>query len=92
MNVFNILVKTFLQARQRRVDHFRDNPHRYQQEWFTYLTNQAARTSWGADHQLHKGISYQAFTEQVPVQSYEQLYPYIERMLKGEEGVVWPKR
>ena len=92
MNVFNILVKTFLQVRQQRIDRFRNDPHRYQDKWFNYLTSQAAATQWGAHLKLNKDISYKAFTEQIPVQSYEQLYPYIERMLRGEEGVLWPEK
>jgi hypothetical protein len=30
------------------------------------------------------------FKERVPIQNYDTLKPYIERMLKGEQNVLWP--
>eukprot|EP00540_Astrosyne_radiata_P003904 CAMPEP_0116825828 /NCGR_PEP_ID=MMETSP0418-20121206/2193_1 /TAXON_ID=1158023 /ORGANISM="Astrosyne radiata, Strain 13vi08-1A" /LENGTH=495 /DNA_ID=CAMNT_0004454401 /DNA_START=1677 /DNA_END=3164 /DNA_ORIENTATION=+ len=30
------------------------------------------------------------FTTRVPVHTYEQLYTYIERVLKGEQNILWP--
>ncbi len=52
----------------------------------------AKHTKFGKDHQFASISNYSDFREAVPLRDYEALKPYIERMLKGEEHVLWPGR
>ncbi|MFN8690951.1 MAG: GH3 auxin-responsive promoter family protein, partial [Cyclobacteriaceae bacterium] len=35
-------------------------------------------------------VNYEDFRRRIPVSSYEAFYPYIERMMKGEQNLLWP--
>jgi hypothetical protein len=46
-------------------------------------------TEFGRKYRFSSIQSLQQYKEQVPVQDYEDLKPYIERMMAGEENVLW---
>ena len=46
-------------------------------------------TKFGKDHSFEKIESYSTFKAQVPIREYEGLKHYVERMLDGEEDVLW---
>lgn len=46
-------------------------------------------TEFGRNNHFSQIQSLQDFKRQVPLQDYESLKPYIERMMKGEENVLW---
>lgn len=50
----------------------------------------AGSTLFGKHHKLGRITDPRAFAEVVPLRDYEQLRPYIERILKGEEDILWP--
>ncbi len=66
------------------------NPERTQEKVFRELLKGLRSTSFGKDHGLEPGLSYERFREQVPIRDYEGLRPYIDRILKGERDVLWP--
>lgn len=47
-------------------------------------------TQLGRSIGIEPRIDYTAFRNRVPVRSYEQLTPFIERMKRGEPNVLWP--
>ncbi|MCR5888069.1 GH3 auxin-responsive promoter family protein [Hymenobacter sp. J193] len=80
-------------AAQRRlasIDHFRQHPLAAQQQVFEGLLHTARDTAWGRQYGYAEAPSRQEFAQRVPVSSYEQLYPHLERMLQGEADVLWP--
>lgn len=56
------------------------------------LVEKAKNTAFGKDHGFAQIHDYADFKAQVPVADYEQLRPYIERIVAGEEDVLWPGR
>lgn len=46
-------------------------------------------TEFGRKHNFSQIQSLKDFKTQVPIQQYDDLKPYIERMMKGEENVLW---
>jgi hypothetical protein len=61
-----------------------------QQRVFKELLQEARNTTFGKDHKL-KGVgSIKEFQEKVPLRDYEELKPYIERVMQGENRVLWP--
>jgi hypothetical protein len=54
------------------------------------LLKSAENTAFGKDHQFSKIKTYQQFKENVNISDYEDIKPYIERVVKGEENVLWP--
>ncbi|UYZ62207.1 GH3 auxin-responsive promoter family protein [Hymenobacter weizhouensis] len=81
-----------MQRRLASINHFRDNPHEVQQQLLRRLLHTARGTDWGRRYGYEDGMSVREFGQRVPVSSYEELYPQIERVLRGEANVLWPGR
>lgn len=54
------------------------------------LIRQASNTRFGIDHNFGSIQDHRSFTEAVPLRDYEQLRPYIDSILVGEQDVLWP--
>ena len=65
-------------------------PNEVQEEWFEQLITRAENTEWGKKHHYKSITNLTEFKERVPIQTYDTLKPYIERMLLGEQNVLWP--
>ncbi|ACB73785.1 GH3 family domain-containing protein [Opitutus terrae] len=63
-----------------------------QQQTFRRLLPKLAATQFGRDTGLEPGLDYEKFRARVPLRSYEQLAPWIDRMVRGEADVLWPGR
>lgn len=68
------------------------NPLDAQTRVFRDLVQKGAKTQFGKDHSLQKGIDIEGFRSSVPVRDYEQLRPYIDQVLEGKMDVLWPGR
>lgn len=68
-----------------------NNPLAFQEQWRTKLIRTAKDTSFGKDHRFSKIKSYSDFKQHIPIQDYEGLSSYIERIKTGEIDVLWPK-
>ena len=62
----------------------------WQQRTFDDLIRQGRQTAFGRDHGFDGIRSYADFQAQVPVRTYEELRPWLDRVAQGEEGVTWP--
>lgn len=54
------------------------------------LTEMGAKTLYVSDKGLGADSSYEEFAKQIPTVKYDELRPYIERMMRGERDVLWP--
>ncbi len=81
-----------MKKRIHDIDLFRKYPHEVQQELFRELINNAEDTEWGKQYGYKDGLSVREYQERVPITTYEGLYPYIERVMKGEQNVLWPSK
>lgn len=61
-----------------------------QDEWLHTLISSAENTEWGKLYDYKSILTVQQFKERVPIQNYDTLKPYIERMLQGEQNILWP--
>jgi len=66
------------------------NPVDTQRKVFQSLISKGSETRFGEDHDFSSIKSYEDFKAAVPVRDYEQLKPYIKKILDGEENVLWP--
>lgn len=65
------------------------HPNKIQKQVFQSLIGGAVKTQFGKDHQFNKIQSIQDFQKAVPIRDYEDFKPYINKILKGEEDVLW---
>jgi hypothetical protein len=84
------LSKPFAAIVNRRLNKLRKNAVELQQKTFEYLIQHAKNTAFGKAHHFEQINTYEDFKKNVPVFDYEDLRPYIERVTKGEEDVLWP--
>ncbi|RZJ29453.1 MAG: GH3 auxin-responsive promoter family protein [Flavobacterium sp.] len=66
------------------------NPVETQQKVFEKLIADAKNSAFGKDHDFDKIKTYADFAAKVPIRDYEQLKPYVDRIVKGEADVLWP--
>ena len=90
MALFNSVFTWFMKKRIHQIELFMKYPNEVQAEWFEQLLLTAGNTEWGRRYDYKSIGSVKQFKEQVPIQTYETLKPYIERMLKGEQNILWP--
>ncbi len=67
-----------------------NNPVAAQREVLQDLVTTAQYTQFGHQYKFAKLFNLRDFKNTVPVQEYDELKPYIERMMQGEENVLWP--
>jgi hypothetical protein len=84
------LSKPFAALVHRRLNKLRHNALALQQKTFEKLVKTAAGTAFGKAHNFWSVKTYEDFKQNVPVSDYEDLRPYIDRVTKGEEDVLWP--
>ena len=90
MGIKSAISKPFAAFAVWQIEKWKRNSVAAQEKVFQNLNKTAATTSFGKDHNFSKIQSYQDFKKQVPVRDYEDLKPYIERVVEGEANVLWP--
>lgn len=88
MNTTKLIGKLFV-PRQKALETYATIPGQLQHDVLMRLVAQAAHTEWGIQHHYAGIHSYEDFSRFVPVQTYEDVKPYIERMRHGERDVLW---
>ena len=66
------------------------NPLYSQDQTFKKLIKSALQTEFGKKHEFQSIKSYEQYQKKVPVRDYEQLRPYIDKVVQGEENILWP--
>lgn len=87
---FNTLIKGYLRYRRSRIESMYETPFELQDEVLHALISKLKNTKYGNDHQAHNIKTVDDFKSKLPITEYEDLFPYIERMMQGNEGELWP--
>ena len=83
------LSKPFAKLIAKRINKWASQPVETQDKVFQNLIKEASNTVFGKDHKFNTIQSYEDFKNLVPVRNYEALRPYVERVVKGEENILW---
>lgn len=89
MGIRSFLSKPFAGYVVKKQREWAAKPVETQQKEFQKLITVGKQTIFGKDHGFEAIASYEDFKKQVPVRDYEALSPYIEKILAGEEDVLW---
>jgi hypothetical protein len=85
----SIAAKVFARIVVSRTKSWSARPIQTQQKVFRQLIAGAAGTAFGRDHNFSAIQSPEDFAGKVPVRDYEALKPYVDRVVAGEENVLW---
>ncbi len=66
-----------------------NNPVETQKNVFQELISDATSTVFGTDHDFVSINNHADFVKRVPIRDYEDLKPYVERVVSGESDVLW---
>ncbi|WP_158975614.1 GH3 auxin-responsive promoter family protein [Cellulophaga sp. L1A9] len=88
--LFNSIASWLLKKRYHQIELFLKYPEEVQQEVLMQLLTFAKDTEIGRAHEFGSILSYRTFANRVPVTSYEEMEPDIERTRRGEQNVFWP--
>ena len=89
MSIKSVFAIPFAKQVTKRVFKWANNPHKTQEKVFKKLILKAKNTAFGKDHDFSSIKNYEDFKNSVKVQDYEGLRPYVDRMVAGEENVLW---
>lgn len=87
---FNSLFAWIIKKRIHQIDLFKKYPLEVQQELFDKMISSAINTEWGLKHKFKTIKTYKEFKENVPLQEYSDVEPIIERVMSGEQNILWP--
>jgi hypothetical protein len=90
MGLINSILTWVMQKRIHQIELFIKYPHEVQEELFKKLIQTAKNTEFGESYDFSSIQTYEQFRERVPVHTYEKTFPYIERLMRGEQNILWP--
>lgn len=90
MALINSLVSWLNTKRLSQIDFFKNHPIEIQKEILTQLIDQASNTEWGIKYDFKSINALSTFKERLPVQTYEDIEPFVNRLRNGEQNIFWP--
>lgn len=90
MAIIPSLVNWLNNKRLNQIELFKKYPEETQLKILKGLLARASETEWGRKHEYSSIASIREYQNRVPVQTYEEIIPYIERLRNGERNVLWP--
>lgn len=88
--LFNSVINWFIKQRIDQIENFIKNPLETQNNVLFMQLMYAENTEYGKIHGFSSISSYKDFKNRVPIVTYEEFEPYIERAREGEKDVFWP--
>jgi len=89
LSLKSALAKPFAKRIYKKVQKWANNPIETQNKVFQNLISEATSTQFGQDHDFVSINNHEDFVKRVPVRDYEALKPYVEKMVAGEEDILW---
>lgn len=88
--VFNKFISLYLERRYKQIEYFMLHPIEVQERLFRELIDQGLETSYGRSHGIDRVQDQSDYAKMIPLATYDQLKPHIDRMMHGEADVLWP--
>jgi hypothetical protein len=90
MAIIPSLINWLNVKRINQIELFKKYPVETQQETLYRLLSKAASTEWGEKFNYSSVKSVKDYQSRFPVQTYEDILPYVERLRRGETNLLWP--
>jgi hypothetical protein len=89
MSIKVFAAKIFAKQVHKKTQKWVNNPIETQKKVFQELIESAKETQFGKDHNFSFIKTVEDFIRNVPIRDYEELKPYVEKVIHGEENVLW---
>jgi hypothetical protein len=90
MGLINSILTWVMKKRIHQIELFIKYPHEVQDELLRKLISQARQTEVGRKYDFSSIENYNQYCERVPISTYEEMFPYIDRLMRGEQNILWP--
>ncbi len=89
MSLLSPAISSIARMRLWRIEAWKNNPVDAQREVLQDIVTSAQYTEIGRKYKFSKLFSIKEFKEAVPIHEYDDLKPYIERTMRGEQNLLW---
>lgn len=89
MKLLSPAISSLFRMRLWRIDAWKNNPLDAQREVLQNIATAAQYTEYGRKYNFSNLFTVRDYKEAVPIVAYDDLKPYIERMLQGEQNLLW---
>lgn len=89
MSLFNETLLWLMKRRMPRIEEHFNNPLELQHSSLEELIFSGRNTEWGKKYGYSEIGNYEQFKAKVPISTYEEIFPYINRMMHGEQNILW---
>ena len=90
MPLLNSVIKWVNIKRNYQIQYYREYPHEIQNEILFDLLQNAQNTEWGKTHKFSDVTTHAEFQQSTPLQDYNDIKPYVDRLRNGEKDILWP--
>lgn len=90
MPIIPSVIKWLNTNRLHQIDRIKTHPVEIQHETLMRLLHESRNTVWGKEHGYASISNHAQYRNHVPLQDYEHLIPYVERLRAGEKDLLWP--
>ena len=90
MAIIPSIVNWLNNKRINQIELFKKFPEETQKEVLYGLLAKASKTEWGKKYDFSSISSIKDFQNRIPVQTYEELIPFVDRLRNGECNLLWP--
>ena len=89
MSLKSVFAVVFAKLVRKQVYRWANQPLKTQEKVLNQLVSGASSTVFGQDHDFSNIHSYDDFKKRVPIHDYEGIKPYVDRVVAGEENILW---
>ena len=89
MKLLSSVISKLARMRLWRIENWSKHPVAVQREVLQELVTAAQYTEFGRKYHFSKLFTLKEFKRNVPIHEYDDIKPYILRMMDGEENILW---
>lgn len=90
MDILTNTISLLFRPRQKEIARFAQDTDTIQRKQLFMLLSAARNTEWGLKYDYKSIRGYTEFCQRVPLQIYDDIKPYVTRMINGEKNILWP--
>lgn len=90
MDILTSTISLLFRRRQKEIERFGQDIDKIQRKQLCSLLSDAHRTEWGLKYNYKSIQGYKDFCQRIPLQTYDDIKPYVKRMINGEKNILCP--
>ncbi|WP_298391288.1 GH3 auxin-responsive promoter family protein [Hydrotalea sp.] len=89
MKLLSPAISRFARLRNWRIEQWMQNPIATQRDVLQDLVTHGQFTEFGRKYGMNNLFTIKEFKQRIPINEYDDLKPYIERLMQGEQNLLW---